>query len=122
MAINPFDILKNAQKLQEQMGDFQSKLGDITITGAAGGGMVEIDFNGRMEVLEVRIENDAMEDRAVLEDLVSAAIAGALEKVREAVNQEMGALASGLGIPGLGAGGFPGFPGAGFPGSGAGNA
>jgi DNA-binding YbaB/EbfC family protein len=118
MAINPFELLGNAQKLQEQMGNFQSKLGDITVTGAAGGGMVEIEFNGRMEVLAVHIENEAMEDRAMLEDLVSAAISNALEKVKEAVNQEVGSLASGLGIPGLGAGGFPGFPGSGFPGGG----
>jgi DNA-binding YbaB/EbfC family protein len=110
MAINPFDILKNAQKLQEQMGDFQNKLGKIQVTGAAGGGMVEIDLNGKLEVLAVRIENEALGERAVLEDLVSAAMNNALEKIREEMNQEMGALANGLGIPGLG-GGFPGFPG-----------
>jgi DNA-binding YbaB/EbfC family protein len=108
MAINPFELLGNAQKLQEQMGNFQNKLGELNATGASGGGMVEIDFNGRMEVLSVRIDKEAMEEQAMLEDLVSAAISNGLEKVREAVQREMGSLAGGLGIPGLGAG-FPGF-------------
>ena len=107
MNINPFDILKNAQKIQEQMGTFQEKLGEIRITGSAGGGMTEIDLNGRMEVLAVRIAPEAMEggDREMLQDLISAAFSNALEKVREAINREMGGMIPG-GIPG-----FPGYPG-----------
>ena len=111
MNINPFDILKNAQKIQEQMGTLQEKLGVIKITGSAGGGMAEVDLNGRMEVLAVRIAPEAMEggDREMLQDLVAAAFSNALEKVREAVNGEVGGL-----IPG-GLQGFPGMPG--FPGN-----
>ena len=113
MNINPFDILKNAQKIQEQMGAFQEKLRCIRITGSAGGGMAEIDMNGRMDVLAVRIAADAMEDREMLQDLVVAAFNNAMEKVREAVNQEMGSMLPG-GIQGF-PGGFFGNPG-GFPG------
>ena len=112
MNINPFDILKNAQKIQEQMGVLQEKLGTIRITGSAGGGMTEIDMNGRMEVLAVRIAPEALEegDRDMLQDLVAAAFTNALEKVREAINQEVGGM-----IPG-GLQGFPGMPGMpGFP-------
>ena len=109
MNINPFDILKNAQKIQEQMGTFQEKLGTLMITGSAGGGMTEIDMNGRMEVLAVRIAPEAMAggDREMLQDLVTAAFNSALEKVKEAVNREMGGLVPGgmQGIPGM-----PGFP------------
>ena len=104
MNINPFDILKNAQKIQEQMGTFQEKLGQIMITGSAGGGMTEIDINGRIEILAVRISEEAIEggDREMLQDLVRAAFNNALEKVREEINREMGGM-----IPG----GIPGFPG-----------
>ena len=111
MNINPFDILKNAQKIQEQMGAFQEKLGELRITGSAGGGMTEIDMNGRMEVQAVRIAADAMEDREMLEDLITAALNNAMEKVREAVNREMGSILPGgaQGIPGMQ--GFPGMPG-----------
>ena len=109
MNINPFDILKNAQKIQEQMGAFQEKLGFIRVTGSAGGGMTEIDMNGKMDVLAIRIAADAMEDREMLQDLIAAAFNNAMEKVRETINQEMGSM-----LPG-GIQGFPGGPG--MPGS-----
>ena len=102
MNINPFDILKNAGKIQEQMGAFQERLGEIRVTGSSGGGMVEIDINGRMAVQAVRISADAMEggDREMLGDLVAAAFTGAMEKIREAINREMGAM-TGMAIPGF---------------------
>jgi DNA-binding YbaB/EbfC family protein len=92
MNINPFDILKNAQKIQEQMGAFQEKLTEIKITGTSGGGMTEIDMNGKMEVLAVRISQEAMEDREMLQDLISAAFNDAMEKIREEINREMGGM------------------------------
>ena len=102
MNINPLEIMKNAQKIQEQMGDIQGKLGDIKITGSAGGGMVQIDMNGRMEVLAVRIEPEVMEegDREMLQDLICAASNNAMEKVRETINRELGSMLPG-GIPGM---------------------
>ena len=114
MNINPFDILKNAQKIQEQMGNFQEKLGSIYATGSAGGGMVEIDLNGKIEVIAVRVAPEAAEggDIEMLQDLIAAAFSSGLEKIKEAINREMGAMAGGLGVPGL-----SGFTGA-FPGSG----
>jgi len=104
MNINPFDILKNAQQIQEQMGAFQEKLGTIRITGSAGGGMTEIDMNGRMEVLAIRIapQTFAEGDREMLEDLVMAAFNNALEKAREAVNREVGSMIpAGMQMPGI---------------------
>jgi DNA-binding YbaB/EbfC family protein len=97
--INPFDILKNAQKIQEQMGSFQEKLATIVVTGSAGGGMVEIDINGKMDVQAVRIAPEAAEDIQMLQDLIAAAFTNALEKIRERTGAEMGSFASGLGIP-----------------------
>jgi DNA-binding YbaB/EbfC family protein len=105
--INPFDILKNAQKLQDQMGVLQNKLAAIQVTGSAGGGMVEIDLNGKMEVLAVRIVPEAAEDIPMLQDLVKAAFIAAMDKVRAQTGAEMGALASGMGIPPGFTGGFP---------------
>jgi DNA-binding YbaB/EbfC family protein len=104
--INPFDILKNVQNLQEQMGSIQDKLGAIIETGSAGGGMVEIEVSGKMEVLAVRIKDAAVDpnDVQMLQDLVAAALTQALEKIKERITQEVGSLAGGLGvanIPGL---------------------
>ena len=103
MNINPFDILKNAQKIQEQMGVFQEKLASIHATGSAGGGMVQIDLNGRFEVTDVRIAREAVEggDTEMLQDLVMAAFTGGVEKIQEAIKAEMGVMAGEFGIPGL---------------------
>ena len=116
MDINPFDLLKNAQKIQEQIGAFQNKLAEINVTGSSGGGMVEVDLNGKLEVIAVRIAQEVFEngDTEMLQDLVAAAFTSGLEKVKEAIGAEMGAMAGGLGIQGL-AGNPAGFP-LGFPG------
>lgn len=105
MNINPFDLLKNAQKIQEQVGSIQEKLGSISAMGSAGGGMVEIDITGKMEILAVRIKPEAVDpgDITMLEDLIAAALGQALEKIREKISTEVGTMAGGLGIsmPGL---------------------
>ena len=103
MNINPLDILKNAQKIQEQMGVFQDKLGTISATGSAGGGMVEIDLNGRFEVTDVRIAPEAVDgsDTRMLQDLVMAAFTSGVERIQEAIKNEMGSMAGDFGIPGI---------------------
>jgi DNA-binding YbaB/EbfC family protein len=113
MNINPFDILKNAQKIQEQMGTFQEKLGTITVTGSAGAGMVEVELNGRMEMVSLRLAAEVVnpEEGEMLQDLIIAAYSNAMEKIKEALNREMGTFAGAMNIPGM-----TGFPGSGFPG------
>ncbi len=101
MDINPFELLKNAQRIQEQMGSFQEKLGGITVTGSAGGGMVEIAMNGRLEVIGVRIAPEAVDpsDVGMLQDLVKAAFADAADRAREAIRSEVGAMTGGMNLP-----------------------
>ncbi|MDR0403914.1 MAG: YbaB/EbfC family nucleoid-associated protein [Treponema sp.] len=104
MTINPLDILKNAQKIQEQMSSFQERLAEFSETGSAGGGMVEVEINGKMEVLAVRISPEAVDpnDVQMLEDITAAAVGSALEKISGRIKNEMGLLAGGAGIiPGL---------------------
>ena len=103
MNFNPLDLMKNAQKIQEQMGSFQEKLAAINAMGSAGGGMVEVDLNGKFEVLAIRIapEVAADGDTEMLQDLIVAAFSNGHEKIREAITREMGAMAGGMGIPGL---------------------
>jgi DNA-binding YbaB/EbfC family protein len=107
--INPFDILKNAQKIQEQIGSFQEKLGSFIETGSAGGGMVEIELNGKMEVLAVRISPEAADplDIEMLQDLIAAALNQAMEKIKERIQKEAGSFAGLANIAGLAGG--PGF-------------
>ena len=104
-------MFKNAQKLQEQMSGFQEKLGAITATGAAGGGLVEIEVNGKLEVMAVRIAPQAIEggDVEMLQDLIMAAFTDGLAKVKEEISAEAAAMTGGLIQPGgLNIPGFPG--------------
>ena len=110
----PFDLnalMQQAQALQERMQKAQEKLATISVTGSAGGGMVVVTANGKGEIQKVQIDKQAVDPRDVpmLEDLVQAAVNGALKAAQEAAAAE-GPLA---GMPDLGglAGMFPG----GFP-------
>ncbi|MDR1388654.1 MAG: YbaB/EbfC family nucleoid-associated protein [Treponema sp.] len=102
MNINPFDILKNAQKLQENLGSFQEKLSAIYETGSAGGGMVKIELNGKLEVMSVHIDPAVVDpsDVQVLQDLVADALADGMEKIKERIQREAGSMAGGI-MPGI---------------------
>jgi len=101
MNINPFELLKNAQKLQEQMSGFQEKLGAIAVTGVSGGGLVEVDISGKLEVSAVRIAPEAAKDIEMLQDLIMAAFSDGTAKVKEAVSGEASSMTGGLNIPGF---------------------
>jgi DNA-binding YbaB/EbfC family protein len=94
-------LMRNIGKLKEETDRFQAKLGDLQAEGAAGGDMVVVTANGRMELLKVVISDAAMgmQDREMLEDLVCAAANQALAKVRALVNQEAQNMAQSLGLP-----------------------
>jgi DNA-binding YbaB/EbfC family protein len=94
MNINSKDLFKNVQKLQDKMEDFKDKLGEIVITGSAGGGMVEVDMNGKQEMIAIRITPEVTGDLEMLQDLVLAAYTSALEKVKDVVKDEMGGIAN----------------------------
>jgi DNA-binding YbaB/EbfC family protein len=102
MNINPFDVLKNAQKIQEQMSGFQEKLEAITATGSAGGSMVEIDMNGKLEVIAIRIAPEAVGDVEMLQDLIMAAFSDGMAKIKETISGEVGTMTGGLNLSGLG--------------------
>jgi len=103
MNINPFDLMKNAQKLQEQMNGFQEKLSAISATGAAAAGLVEVDINGKLELVAVRIAPEAMEgsDAEMLQDLIMAAFNDGMVKVKEAIGNEAAAMTGGINLPGF---------------------
>ena len=104
-------LLGNKGQIQEEMQKFQATVGQITAEANAGGGMVTVKVNGKMEVLSCTIAEDAMKlnDREMLEDLMVAATNAALNKVREQLAAESAKMASGMGLPpGMLGGGLPG--------------
>jgi len=107
------NLLGNKSKLQDEMQKFQATIPTLTAEGNAGGGLVTVKVNGRMEVLSVKIGDDALRlnDREMLEDLVLAATNMALTRVRELVAAETAKMAASMGLPPgmLGGSGLPGF-------------
>jgi DNA-binding YbaB/EbfC family protein len=98
------NIMKEAQKLQQQMEAMQAEMGKRKVEASAGGGMVTVEANGKQELLSIKIDREVInpDDAQMLEDLVMAACNEALRKSREMMQSEMGKLSAGLKIPGLG--------------------
>ena len=98
------NIMKEAQKLQQQMEALQAEAGKKKVQATAGGGMVTVEASGKQELLSIRIDREVInpEDAQMLEDLVLAACNEALRQSREMVQAEMGKLTAGLKFPGLG--------------------
>ena len=99
------DIMKQAQKMQEQLGKIQEETGNKTVEASSGGGMVSVTANGRQEILSIKIEKDVVnpDDVDMLQDLVLAATNEALRKARDMMAEEMKGMTGGMGmnIPGL---------------------
>ncbi|MEK6713026.1 MAG: YbaB/EbfC family nucleoid-associated protein [Nitrospirota bacterium] len=99
------DIMKQAQKMQEQLAKVQEEAANKIVEASAGGGMVTVTANGRQEVLSVKIERDVVnpDDIEMLQDLIVAATNEALNKGRDMLADEMKSMTGGLGlnIPGL---------------------
>jgi DNA-binding YbaB/EbfC family protein len=98
------NIMKEAQRLQEQLAAVQEEVAKKRVEATAGGGMVTVAANGKQELLSIKIDREVItpDDAQMLEDLVLAACNEALRKSREMVQQELGKLTGGLKIPGLG--------------------
>ena len=97
-------LMKQAQQMQEQLAAAQDQLGDIEVSSSAGGGMVKVTATGDMKVKEITIDPEAIDpsDVELLQDMILAAVNGALEQAEEAASKQMSA-ASGLGGMDLGA-------------------
>ena len=99
MGLNSFGLVfKQAQKMQEDIAEAQKELEGLQVTGASGGGMVEVIANGRQQILNIKIDNELKnsEDNEMLEDLVTAAVNQALQRSREIANEHMSKVGGGL--------------------------
>ncbi|NLT05837.1 MAG: YbaB/EbfC family nucleoid-associated protein [Solirubrobacterales bacterium] len=105
-------MLRQVQQMQEEMAKAQESLKHETVEATAGGGMVSVKVSGELEVLELRIDPDAVdpEDVDMLQDMVQAAVNEAIRSAQELAANKLGAVTGGLGGPGGGLGGL-GIPG-----------
>lgn len=87
--------------MQKKMEEMQQKLAETEVTGQAGGGMVQVVLNGKGQARKVVIDAKLVDpnDKEVLEDLIVAAINDAKSQSEVKMNEEMGKLTGGLGLP-----------------------
>jgi DNA-binding YbaB/EbfC family protein len=100
---NMDEMMKQVKKMQDQMLKTQEEIGNKTVEGTAGGGMVSVTVNGQMRVTAVMIKPEAVDpdDVQMLQDLILTAINDARTKAEEMVGKEMSKLTGGMNIPGL---------------------
>ncbi len=98
------DLMRQAQKMQEEMMKAQEEAKKKTVEATAGGGMVTVVASGAGEIISIKIEKDVVnpEDVEMLQDLILAASNEALRRAQELVSDEMSKLTGGLQIPGMG--------------------
>lgn len=100
---NMNNMLKQAQKMQEEMLKAQESLGEQVIEASVGGGAVNVKVNGKKEVIEIKISPDAVDpdDVEMLEDMLTSAVNEALRKADEAAAGSLSKITGGMNIPGL---------------------
>jgi len=97
------DMMRQVQKLQEEVLKAQEALGEETITVTAGGGAITVVMTGQQRIQSISIAPEVVDpdDVQMLEDLVTAAVNEALQRSQELAGERMSALTGGLRIPGL---------------------
>ncbi|WP_371498068.1 YbaB/EbfC family nucleoid-associated protein [Kitasatospora sp. NBC_00374] len=105
---NMQQLLKQAQKMQEELGKAQRELAEAQVRGSAGGGLVEATVTGSGELVALTIAPEAVDpdDTETLADLVLAAVRDANAAAQKLQAERMGPLTQGLG----GGAGIPGLP------------
>ena len=94
-------LMEQAQQMQAQMQAAQEALAAQTVTGTAGGGMVTVEADGQGTVRKVTLDPKVVDpaDVAMLEDLITVAVADAQRRAAELQQSEMGRVTGGLQLP-----------------------
>ena len=100
---NMQSMLKQAQKMQEDMAQKQAELEEREYETSAGGGVVKVKINGKKEILSVKIDPEVVDpdDVETLEDLVTAAVNEAIKTVEAISAEEMQKITGSMSIPGM---------------------
>ena len=94
-------LMKQAQEMQSKMQEAQEKLDDVTVTGEAGAGMVQVTASAKGSVVGLQIDPSLFnpDDKEVVQDLIVATSKDAQAKAAEAAQAEMGKITEGLALP-----------------------
>ncbi|UTW13624.1 YbaB/EbfC family nucleoid-associated protein [Marinobacterium rhizophilum] len=100
MMKNMGGLMKQAQKMQEDMQRVQEEVARAEVSGESGAGLVKIVMNGRHDVKSVAIDDSLMEeDKEILEDLIAAAVNDAVRKVESNTKEQMSKVTAGMQLP-----------------------
>ena len=96
--MNPFELLKNTQAINEQSEKLQAELASLTAEGSSGGRMVTVTLNGKFEMQNIKLDPICVDNRDVkmLEDLIVAAHNNAMENIQEQIKAKSSSLLGGL--------------------------
>ncbi len=99
---NMGNMMKQAQKLQQQVQEVQERIGATNVIGQSGGGVVEINLNGKHEMLNIKIDPSLLVpgEADILEDLIIAAYKDAFMKIENIAATEMKKVTGGMSLPG----------------------
>ncbi len=100
---NMNQIMRQAQKMQDDMKVLQEKLDETEYEGVSGSGLVKVTATGKHDIVSVKISPDAVDvdDLEMLEDLIAAAVNDAITKARLESETEMAKITDGLNVPGM---------------------
>ena len=93
------NLMQQAQKMQEDLKNAQDELALMQVQGESGAGLVSIIMTGKREARKVSIDPTLLEDKAMLEDLIAAAINDAVNKVNKMKKEKMSDVTSGIPLP-----------------------
>ena len=95
------NMMRQAQKMQEDMKKAQEEIANLEVEGQAGGGMVKVVMNGRHELRKVELDESLMsDDKEMIEDLLAAAVNDAVRKIEQESSTRMSGVTAGLNLPG----------------------
>jgi len=93
------NLMKQAQKMQEDMQKAQEEIATMEIEGQSGGGLVKVVMNGAHELRKVTIDDSLLDDKEMLEDLIAAAVNDASHRLADASKDRLSGLTSGMELP-----------------------
>jgi len=100
MMDNMGELMKKAQKMQENMQKAQEEIAKAEVIGESGAGLVKVVMNGRHDVRNVEIDPSLMsEEKDILEDLLAAAVNDAVRRVDANQKDKMSGMMSGMDLP-----------------------
>jgi DNA-binding YbaB/EbfC family protein len=92
-------LMQQAQKMQQEMQKAQEELASLEVTGEAAGGLVKVTMTGKHAVRQLEIDPSLLDDREMLEDIVTAAVNDAVNRIASTTQDRMSDMTAGIPLP-----------------------